>query len=76
MIGIIYGALVAIGQSDMQRLIAYTSVSHFGFIVLGIFAMTSQGQAGVDAVHGQPRLLHRRAVPRRRVPDRAAAARS
>jgi len=45
-IGIIYGALVAIGQSDMMRLIAYTSLSHFGFITLGIFAMTSQGQSG------------------------------
>jgi NADH-quinone oxidoreductase subunit M len=45
-VSIIYGALLAIGQSDIKRLIAYTSVSHFGFIVLGIFAMTSQGQAG------------------------------
>lgn len=45
-VGILYGALVAIGQTDMKRLIAYTSVSHFGFIVLGIFAMTSQGQSG------------------------------
>ena len=46
LVGIIYGALVAIGQTDLKRLIAYTSVSHFGFIVLGIFAMTSQGQSG------------------------------
>jgi NADH-quinone oxidoreductase subunit M len=45
-IGILYGAIVAIGQTDMKRLIAYTSVSHFGFIGLGIFAMTSQGQSG------------------------------
>lgn len=45
-IGIIYGALLAVGQTDLKRLIAYTSVSHFGFIGLGIFAMTSQGQAG------------------------------
>ena len=45
-IGILYGALLAIGQTDMKRLIAYTSISHFGFIVLGIFAMTSQGQSG------------------------------
>jgi NADH-quinone oxidoreductase subunit M len=45
-IGIIYGALQAIGQKDMLRLIAYTSVSHFGLITLGIFAFTSQGQAG------------------------------
>ncbi|BBX63094.1 NADH-quinone oxidoreductase subunit M [Mycobacterium saskatchewanense] len=41
-----YGALVAIGQSDIMRVIAYTSISHFGFIVLGIFAMTEQGQSG------------------------------
>ena len=45
-IGIIYGAVVAIGQTDVMRLIAYTSISHFGFIILGIFVMTSQGQAG------------------------------
>ena len=45
-IGILYGAVVAIGQADMKRLIAYTSVSHMGLITLGIFAMTSQGQAG------------------------------
>jgi NADH-quinone oxidoreductase subunit M len=45
-IGILYGAIVAIGQADLKRLIAYTSVSHFGFITLGIFAMTTQGQSG------------------------------
>ncbi len=45
-IGILYGAVVAIGQQSMKRLIAYTSVSHFGFIALGIFAMTSQGVSG------------------------------
>ncbi len=46
LISIIYGAMVAIGQTDLKRLIAYASVSHFGFIVLGIFVMTSQGQSG------------------------------
>jgi NADH-quinone oxidoreductase subunit M len=45
-IGVIYGAIVAIGQKDIMRLIAYTSISHFGFIILGIFVMTSQGQSG------------------------------
>src|SRR6266566_4892611 len=45
-IGILYGAIVAIGQTDMKRLIAYTSVSHFGFIALGIFVLTTQGQSG------------------------------
>jgi NADH-quinone oxidoreductase subunit M len=45
-ISILYGALLAIGQTDIMRLIAYTSISHFGFIVLGIFAMTSIGTSG------------------------------
>jgi NADH-quinone oxidoreductase subunit M len=45
-IGVLYGAVVAIGQADIKRLIAYTSVSHFGLIALGIFVLTSQGQAG------------------------------
>ena len=45
-VGVIYGAIVAIGQTDMMRLIAYTSISHFGFIIAGIFVMTSQGQSG------------------------------
>jgi NADH-quinone oxidoreductase subunit M len=43
---VLYGALLAIGQTDMRRLVAYTSVSHFGFIVLGIFVFTSQGGTG------------------------------
>ncbi|MGE5719530.1 MAG: NADH-quinone oxidoreductase subunit M [Nocardioidaceae bacterium] len=43
---LLYGALVAIGQNSIPRLIAYTSVSHFGFIVLGIFVFNSQGQVG------------------------------
>ena len=41
-ISIIYGAVVAIGQTSMKRLIGYTSISHFGFIVLGIFALRSE----------------------------------
>jgi NADH-quinone oxidoreductase subunit M len=45
-VGILYGAIVAIGQRDLKRLIAYTSVSHFGFIALGIFAMTTEGGSG------------------------------
>src|SRR5262249_8788203 len=45
-IGVLYGAVVAIGQADIKRLIAYTSVSHMGLITLGIFVLTSQGQAG------------------------------
>jgi NADH-quinone oxidoreductase subunit M len=45
-VGILYGALLAVGQRDLKRLFAYVSVAHFGFIGLGIFAFTSQGQSG------------------------------
>jgi NADH-quinone oxidoreductase subunit M len=45
-ISVLYGAIVAIGQTSLKRLIGYTSISHFGFIVLGVFALTSQGQSG------------------------------
>ncbi|MER0241624.1 NADH-quinone oxidoreductase subunit M [Streptomyces sp. HSW2009] len=45
-ISILYGALLAVGQRDIKRLVAYASISHFGFIIMGIFAMTSQGQSG------------------------------
>ena len=46
MIGILYAALLAMGQKDMKRLVAYTSMAHFGFIGLGIFAFTTQGCTG------------------------------
>ena len=45
-VSVLYGALAAIGQRSIPRLIAYTSVSHFGFIVLGIFVLNSYGQSG------------------------------
>jgi NADH-quinone oxidoreductase subunit M len=45
-IGIIYGALVAMAQRDMKRLIAYSSVSHMGFVMLGIFALNAEGVSG------------------------------
>ena len=45
-IGIIYGALVAMVQPDMKKLVAYSSVSHLGFVVLGIAAMNTQGVQG------------------------------
>ncbi len=45
-IGILYAALLAMGQSDMKRLVAYTSISHFGFIALGIFAFTTESTTG------------------------------
>ncbi len=46
LISIVYGALVAIGQDDVLRLIGLTSLSHFGLIVLGIFVFSSQGSTG------------------------------
>lgn len=45
-IGIIYGALIALMQTNIKRLIAYSSISHIGFIVLGIFSFTQQGADG------------------------------
>jgi NADH-quinone oxidoreductase subunit M len=45
-IGILYGALVAMVQPDLKKLVAYSSVSHLGFVMLGIFAFTAQGLAG------------------------------
>ena len=45
-IGIVYGALVSIVQKDMKKLVAYSSVSHLGFVVLGIFAMTEEALQG------------------------------
>ncbi|MEV1288291.1 NADH-quinone oxidoreductase subunit M [Micromonospora sp. NPDC049679] len=48
LIGIIYAALLAVGQNDLKRLVSYTSIAHFGFIGVGIFAFTSQ--AGTGAV--------------------------
>jgi NADH-quinone oxidoreductase subunit M len=45
-IGIIYGALVAMVQKDMKKLVAYSSVAHLGFVVLGIFAMTQESIQG------------------------------
>ena len=46
LISIVYGAFLAIGQDDILRLIGLTSLSHFGFITLGIFAFSSQGGSG------------------------------
>ena len=44
--GIVYAALLAVAQTDMGRFVAYTSVAHFGFIALGVFAFSSQAFAG------------------------------
>ncbi|MGY1595173.1 NADH-quinone oxidoreductase subunit M [Geodermatophilus sp. SYSU D00708] len=45
-VGILYAALLAMGQSDMKRLVSYTSIAHFGFIALGIFAFTTEAATG------------------------------
>lgn len=45
-LGIVYGAIVAAGQSDMKRFVTFTSIAHFGFIALGVFAFTTQSIAG------------------------------
>jgi NADH-quinone oxidoreductase subunit M len=54
-LGILYGALLAFGQTDLKRLVAYTSVSHMGFVLLGIFAWNTlalQGAVVVMISHG------------------------
>ncbi len=54
-IGIVYGALVAMVQRDVKKLVAYSSVSHLGFVVLGLFALTTESVAGavfVMLAHG------------------------
>ena len=45
-LGIVYGAIVAAGQSDLKRFVTFTSIAHFGFIALGVFAFTTQSIAG------------------------------
>ena len=45
-VGIVYGAVVAMMQTDVKRLVAYSSVSHMGFVILGIFTFTMQGTSG------------------------------
>ena len=45
-IGIIYGAIVSFAQTDVKKLVAYSSVSHLGFVMLGIFALNQQGIQG------------------------------
>jgi NADH-quinone oxidoreductase subunit M len=47
-VSVLWGALLAIGQKDILRMIAYTSVSHFGFIVLGVFAFTQTSEVGAS----------------------------
>jgi NADH-quinone oxidoreductase subunit M len=54
-VGILYGAILAFGQTDLKRLVAYTSVSHLGFVLVGIFAWNSlalQGAVMTMICHG------------------------
>ena len=66
-IGILYAAFLAIGQRDMKRLVAYTSVAHFGFIGARHLRLHHPGRLRRGALHGQPRPVDRRAVHRRRL---------
>ena len=61
-IGIIYGALVALVQPNLKKLVAYSSVSHLGFVVLGIFAFHEYLHAGRGLSDAGARHFHRRAV--------------
>ncbi len=65
LIAIVYGAIVALVQPDLKKLIAYSSVSHMGFVTLGIFVFTEQGLHGAMLQMISPRHHHRRAVPAR-----------
>ena len=65
-IGIIYGALVAMVQTDLKRLVAYSSVSHLGFVVLGLFAFDPTAVQGALLPNAEPRRFHRRALRARR----------
>ena len=75
-IGILYGAILAFAQTDLKRLVAYTSVSHMGFVLIGIFAgnaLALQGAVLQILCHGHQ---HRRALhPRRRAAGAHAYAR-
>ena len=66
LIAIIYGAIVALVQPDLKRLVAYSSVSHMGFVTLGHLRVHRAGPPGRDPADDQPRPDHRRPVPARR----------
>ena len=72
-VGIVYGAMVTLVQKDMKKLIAYSSVSHLGFVMLGIFALNMAGVQGGVPPDDQPRHLDGRALPSRRHRLRAPA---
>ena len=66
-IGIIYGALGCLAQTDMKRLIAFSSVAHMGFVMLGISTLTDVRDQRRPVRHGRPRPDHRHAVLHRRI---------
>ena len=68
--GIIYGAVLAFSQTDIKRLVAYTSVSHMGFVLLGIFAWNELSLAGRRHDHTRPRDQHGRPLHPGRRPER------
>ena len=65
-IGIIYGAAVSYAQADVKKLVAYSSVSHLGFVMLGLFALNCTGYTRRDPADDQPRSQHGSVVPPRR----------
>ena len=72
-IGIIYGALVAMVQPDLKKLVAYSSVSHLGFVALGHFGDEYSGRSGGRLSDARAWRQHRGAVPDRRHALRSAA---
>ena len=65
-IAVIYTSFVALAQTDMKKLIAYSSIAHMGFVTMGIFAATSEAVQGAIDPDAEPRLRLGRAVPVRR----------
>ena len=65
-IAVIYAAAVALAQTDMKRMIAYSSFSHMGLVLVGLFTLNAPGVAGRGVPDAQPRHHHRRPVLRRR----------
>ena len=72
-VAILYGGLTALAQTDLKKLVAYSSVAHMGFATLGIFALNQVGHRRRGAGDDQSRRHHRRAVHHRRHHLRAAA---
>ena len=66
-IAIVYAALACLAQRDLKRLIAFSSVGHMGFVMLGIATLTDDRDPGGDLRHGRPRRDHRDAVLLRRL---------